>query len=288
MASGNRTSRRSASRKLGGRRRNRNRTNNLTSPKSPQSILAQARRDSFTSNRNPVLFGVGSNSKIRKRADRNASGRLWKYSKSGVIPHSTDPLEKNCFLKEPMPHGYVFVAKGDVYVTRNCRAKTKESQRIVYLIYDNTGRRTIGIRVPSDIYTGVVESAAATAESRANAVKSRDAKDLAHARHVLCTQFPLMPTESLETILDHAFLKGSGRVGRTTYVPDERKAGLAVEAHIRHTHTSYEALLNAGKDREEARKAVWGMVCAIKAAWEGSGSQPMDILALRNRMVKSN
>jgi hypothetical protein len=97
-----------------------------------------------------------------------------------------------------------------------------------------------------------------------------------------------MPAESLEAILDHAFLKGSGRVGRTAMKTDERKADLAVEAHIRHTHTPYEAMLHAGTGREEARRAVWGLIQAIKTAWEGGNTQPMDVLTLRNRMVESN
>ncbi|KJK63014.1 Uncharacterized conserved protein DUF2293 [Aspergillus parasiticus SU-1] len=282
MASANRISRRRAPRKSGGRRRNHPKT--FTPPKSPQSILAQARRNSLTSRRSRGgLFGAGSNNRIT-RSERQVGGRTSKYSKFGLIPRSTELFEKPAAASAC----YVFVPKGDVYVTRNCRANTKESERTVYTVYDKTGKRTLGIRVPSDIYAAVLESAAATAETRANAVKLRDEKDLAHSRQILRTQFPLMPAESLEAILNHAFLKGSGRVGRTATQSDERKADLAVEAHIRHTHTPYESMLHAGAGREEARDAVWGLVKAIKTAWEGGDSQPMDVLALRNRMVESN
>ncbi|KAF7586450.1 hypothetical protein BBP40_008898 [Aspergillus hancockii] len=282
----NRVSRRNAPRKPGGRRRTH--TKSFTSPKSPQSILAQARRNSLTSRRcRGGLFSAG-NSDWVKRVERKVGDRTWKYSKFGLIPRTTEPFEKSCFNRESCPEGYVFVPKGDVYVTRNCRTRTKESQRIVYTVYDNTGKRVLGIRVPSDVYAEVLESAAATAETRANAVQVRDVRDLAHSRNILRTQFPLMPAESLETILHHAFLKGSGRVGRTATKTDERKAELAVEAHIRHTHTPYEAMLSAGKGREEARNAVWGLVQTIKSAWEGSNTQPMDVLTLRNRMVESN
>lgn len=34
-----------------------------------------------------------------------------------------------------MPDGYILVPKGDVYITRHCRSKTKESERIVYVVY---------------------------------------------------------------------------------------------------------------------------------------------------------
>lgn len=89
-----------------------------------------------------------------------------------------------------------------------------------------------------------------------------------------------MPAASLETVVNHAFLKGSGRVGRTSKRTDERKAELAVEAHIRHTHTPYEELLDAGMDREEARELVWDTVQQIKAEWgwedlRQSGSPPL-------------
>lgn len=133
------------------------------------------------------------------------------------------------------------------------------------------------------MYTAVLKSAAASADSRAHAVKTRDERGLSRARQILRNKFPLMPAESLETIVDHAFLKCSGRVGRTTRKTDEQKANLAVEAHIRHTHTPYESLLDAGKSRQEAREAVWDMVQAIKTAWEGADVQSADSLPLRSR-----
>lgn len=84
-------------------------------------------------------------------------------------------------------------------------------------------------------------------------------------------------------ILGHAFLKGSGRVGRTSMKSDEQKAILAVEAHIRHLHTPYETLLDAGMPRKQAREAVWDTVQGIKSAWEGE-SRPVHSLTLRSRV----
>ncbi|KAJ9404340.1 hypothetical protein DTO045G8_7949 [Paecilomyces variotii] len=185
------------------------------------------------------------------------------------IPISTDPLEKACIEKDPLPAGYIFVRRGDVYITRHCRSKTKDSKRTVYLVYDAKGKRTLGIRVPKDIYHSVRSDAVATASSRADAVKVRDERDLARSRKLLLAQFPKMPPSSLERILEHAFLKGSGRVGRSTKRSDERKAELAVEAHIRHLHTPYEELLDEGMQRDQARDRVWDAVQEVKAAWGG-------------------
>lgn len=148
---------------------------------------------------------------------------------------------------------------------------------------NNAGKRTLGLRVPAEILASVRESATETAESRANAVQVRDAKDISRSRQLLCTQFPLMPVESLEVVLDHAFMKGSGRVGRTSTKTDERKAILAVEAHIRHVHTPYEELLDSGMDRKEARDAVGGTVRAIRMAWEGGENHPSGLLTVRSR-----
>ncbi|PWY89940.1 hypothetical protein BO70DRAFT_358942 [Aspergillus heteromorphus CBS 117.55] len=236
----------------------------LDAPRSPRSILDQARRSSLLKRRDQGdVVDVP-----RTKAARAPPAK--RFRKLNLLPLSTEHLEKNCFEREVLPEDYVFVPKGDVYVTRNCRSRTKESGRLVYVVYDKNGKRSLGLRVPKDIHAAVHESAAESAESRAKAVKLRDEKDFARARQLLATRFPLMPAESLQTILHHAFLKGTGRVGRSSTLSDERKADLAVEAHIRHTKTEYEALLKAGKGRERARNETRGQVLAIKTTWAGA------------------
>ncbi|KAL4880902.1 hypothetical protein BJY04DRAFT_68038 [Aspergillus karnatakaensis] len=289
-----------SARKKARKPRRRSKKNRILKPSSPNSsrlVLAQkhardlAKRGAITkpgtgrsvltnSNKNPRA----TESKPNKTAEGRASPRILKYQLATQWS-SSEPFEKNCLHKEPLPDNYVFVPRGDVYVTRNCRSKTKESHRLVYKVWDNTGKKALGIRIPSDVYTAVSHSAEETAELRANAVKLRDAKDLAHSRQLLCKQFPLMPVDSLEAILHHAFLKGSGRVGRTSTTSDEHKATLAVEAHIRHTFTPYESLLREGKSRQDSRQAVWETVRTIRAAWEGraTDSQPAPTLTIRNR-----
>ncbi|KAL2824939.1 hypothetical protein BDW59DRAFT_162130 [Aspergillus cavernicola] len=257
-----------------------------SSPRSPRSSLAQ--RYARALGTQPRIAKPGSGGDILtvnpkpKPVEPKVSPRVVKYKIATQWP-SSEPFEKNCLQTDPLPDDYVFVPRGNVYVTRNCRSKTKGSHQLVYKVYDNTGKKPVGIRIPAEIHAAVVQSAEETAESRANAVKLRDDKDLARSRQLLRKQFPLMPAESLEIVLHHAFLKGSGRVGRTSTTSDEHKAVLAVEAHIRHIHTPYESLLSAGKGREDARKAVWGMVQTIRAAWEGR-SKGSTLLTMRNRI----
>jgi hypothetical protein len=147
------------------------------------------------------------------------------------------------------------------------------------------GKHTLGIRVPSEIHTAVLDSAAETAESRADAVKLRDANDKRKNRKLLIQGYPLMPKSSLEAILDHAFLKGSGRVGRTGQISDDHRIHLAVEAHIRHVHTPYEKLLDDGVERKKARKQVWDTVQAVEKAWQRDSDREDEVgsspLALR-------
>ncbi|KAL3467572.1 hypothetical protein BJX64DRAFT_248028 [Aspergillus heterothallicus] len=270
---------------------NRSRTNRIdkrSSPKSPRSLLAHKKLNTRVKRKavprsgtaRGVLTAITNNK--TKPINTNVGPRIVKYKLATQWP-SSEPFEKNCLQREPLPDDYVFVPSGNVYVTRNCRSKTKESHRLVYKVYDNTGKRAIGIRIPSDIHTAVMQSANETAQSRANAVKIRDEKELSRSRQILCMRFPLMPVEDLEIVLEHAFLKGSGRVGRTSTTSDEHKALLAVEAHIRHMHTPYESLLRSGTKREDARKAVWNTVQSIRAAWEGKNTKP-STLTLRSRV----
>ncbi|PYH49483.1 DUF2293 domain-containing protein [Aspergillus saccharolyticus JOP 1030-1] len=253
-------------------------------PVAPSSP-AQARRKSALRKRDRGDPGVAAGT--TKHNPAKTQPRTWQPAKAGkttILPPSSDPLEKNCFRRVPCPTNYTFVPKGDVYITRHCRSKTKEARQVVYVVYDDKGKSTLGLRVPCDIHEAVRSSAANTAQTRAHAVQARDERDLSKARQILRTQFPLMPDNVLETIVNHAFLKGAGRVGRATTVPDKRKAILATEAHIRHTQTPYDSLLHAGLAREEAREAVFGLVRAIRAAWEGGDPETLKkVLAKRNQ-----
>ncbi|KXG49215.1 protein of unknown function DUF2293 [Penicillium griseofulvum] len=253
-----------------------------TKPKVHKHKRGARRRTRAIRTRDGHARSVDAGSSVQPLAEvlNETKRRKRKKKRAPLIPVSDDPFEKNIVEKVPLPDGYVLVPKGDVYITRHCRSKTKESGKIVYVVYNRAGKRTIGIRVPEEIYTEVLESAAATKESRANAVQVRDAKDLSKFRELLRTEFPLMPKESLEIILGHACLKGSGRVGRTTMISDERKTLLAVEAHIRHVHTPYEKLLEEGGNRKAARDQVWPTIQAIERTWQGS-KESQTTLALR-------
>lgn len=71
-------------------------------------------------------------------------------------------------------------------------------------------------------------------------------------------------------IAEHACLKYSGRVGRSSFAKEfsEEAINLAVRAHIRHAETDYDMLLAQGNDRYDARLHVEDKVLNVISKWE--------------------
>ena len=116
-------------------------------------------------------------------------------------------------------------------------------------------------------------------------MQAKDLRDDKKNRDAIRRLFPCMPIDSAETILEHGFQKGSGRVGRTTTLDEDQKVKLAVEAHIRHNFTPYEELLRESKysdlahdrRREMARAIIRPKVLEILAQWSPASS--LDVAA---------
>ena len=85
----------------------------------------------------------------------------------------------------------------------------------------------------------------------------------------ICEFFPQCPKGREITIAEHACLKYSGRVGRSSEAKnlDEKAVRLAVIAHIRHVETQYDELLAQGYDRWGARKQVEQEVTRVLSRW---------------------
>ncbi|TLD30850.1 hypothetical protein PspLS_02213 [Pyricularia sp. CBS 133598] len=172
----------------------------------------------------------------------------------------------------PMPPGYHFVSKGNVYITKNCRKNTQAANKTVYVVVESlkTKRiKTLGIRVPADIYSEVTESERQTRTARATNVQKRDDAGLRAFELELRRLFPKAPADAAETVARHALVKRSRRVGRAGTMDMDKKVRLAVTAHIRHRHTDYDAMLSRGVPREEARTKVWGKIVEVADGWAG-------------------
>jgi len=69
----------------------------------------------------------------------------------------------------------------------------------------------------------------------------KETKDYIHG--AVREMFPKIPEADLSSIVNHAFQKGTNRVGNAKELSLARRVQLAVVAHIRHTYTDYDKLL---------------------------------------------
>jgi hypothetical protein len=174
-----------------------------------------------------------------------------------------------------VPEGYIEVAPGDAYITR----RIKQLADVVYVRMEK--KKSLGLSVPVGLLApeAVVEEALSDAErteaerakKRAKSEVYRKQKEQRFKADVAArvrALFPGMPKAVAEQVVAHAFEVGSGRVGRTTKIPDELKIELAVKAHIRHSRTNYDILLAKGWDRDDARERVWEKVERIYRQWQ--------------------
>ncbi|KAK4186603.1 hypothetical protein QBC35DRAFT_386842 [Podospora australis] len=178
--------------------------------------------------------------------------------------------EPECLMSHPLPKGYRFVKKGNVYITKNCRKQTHEAGRILFVVVDDRNRKKrLGIRCPTQIYDQVIKQHNETAPKRAAAVQRRDAAQEENFEDAILKLFPNIPKNELPLIIKHTLKKRSRRVGRSAVVQLHDRVKLAVRAYIRHIHTDYDELLQNGTDREEARQQVWGRLNEVAGQWGG-------------------
>ena len=115
--------------------------------------------------------------------------------------------------------------------------------------------------------------AEATVEQRRAVVERKYERELAQATITMQKIFPQAPAKEIEAAVKRAYLKSSGRVGRTSSLTAEQKATLAMIAHIRHSKTFYDQLLRTGVGRSEARERVEQYVTQAVNMWRGKQSK---------------
>jgi hypothetical protein len=197
------------------------------------------------------------------------------------------PDEPEVRAHGPMPKGYRFVPKGNVYITKNCRKKTHDADKTLYVVVDKRDK-PLGLRCPAYIYHAVMREHKATAEQRAAAVQKRDAAIEESFEEAMVTLFPKIPKAEIPQILKHSLKKHSRRVGRTGTVALHDRVKLAVRAHIRHMHTDYDQLLKQGVDRATAREKVWARLNEVARLWGGRPLKSVAEAPARGRQVKKS
>lgn len=114
----------------------------------------------------------------------------------------------------------------------------------------------------------------ASREDRRDKRNSKLGKELAAADAMLRKLFPRFPKQAHQhqSVLKRAWTVGTGRVGRTTALTLEEKVRRAVQAHARHEHTEYDALLKEGKSKVVARAAIQFNLHQVLNGWIGERS----------------
>ena len=171
----------------------------------------------------------------------------------------------------------VFLPSGDAALT--VRSKKYSTLSAVVLKWSRARKRNErqGLLVENDALERAEQECLSDSESRARK-RERDAErraeldreyvDLFGKR--LLELFLGCPSGRHLLIAEHACRKYSGRVGRSSMAKqlDEEAIRLAVIAHIRHSETNYDELLNSGYERWEAREAVADRVDEVLSDWE--------------------
>ena len=181
-----------------------------------------------------------------------------------MAPKAHEPVVD---VKSPMPPGYFFLLKGNVYLTANCRKLTHSANKPLYVVTNSN--KLLGIRVPAEIYYRVLAMERATRNDREEAVRKKDASMARKFDHALLEQFPDTPRDVVLQIVRHALVKGKKRVARNGVMKMKDKVRLAVTAHVRHCRTNYDKLLKAGVGREQARREVASTIAEVLRAWKG-------------------
>jgi len=213
-----------------------------------------------------VVFKLADASRCRACGIKRQKRSFFRMEESGIV----------CAVCLRIDH-LVFLARGDAALTR--RAAKHSKQHAIVVRFSRRRRRNERQGV-------LVERAAlerAKRECEADAAKRRRVREKAAQHRAKKDEryivefakrvgdlFPNCPVAEREVIAKHACQKYSGRVGRSAAARefDRTAIELAVRAHIRHCHTSYDALLAGGADRERARRRVRGAAKEVFERWQ--------------------
>jgi len=170
----------------------------------------------------------------------------------------------------------VFLPSGDAALTR--RAK-KHSPRYAVVLKWNPRRKRYerqGLLVETAALKTARDECAADAPKRKvqrakNAVRrvELDQEYIKAFATKIRAMYPYCPTGKETTIAEHACTKYSGRVGRSANAKElnERAVRLAVTAHIRHTETPYDHLIETTRSRALARARVLDQINTVLRHW---------------------
>jgi hypothetical protein len=212
-----------------------------------------------------VVFRVRRPATCGECSDDLSGGRLLRREGDGVLCLACADLD-----------GLDFLPTGDAALTR--RARKYSTLQAVVVEWSRSRKRyeRQGVLVEPAALHKAEEECLADADLRARqrlrAALQRDELDQSFVTKFVAaiqSSFPGCPAAEAEQIANHACQRSSGRIGRTAAARefDPEAIRLAVIAHVRHTHTNYDRLLNQLCDRADARDQVREGVKAILDQW---------------------
>ena len=159
----------------------------------------------------------------------------------------------------------VFLGRGDAALTR--RASRYSTLRTVVVRFSRARNRyeRQGVLVEERALARAEQECLSDAEARrlaqeraAERRQELDVEYIATFARRIGELFPACPIDEQQAIAEHACQKYSGRVGRSAAAKglQPEAVALAVRAHVRHVHTTYDKLLAGGASRQEARMVV--------------------------------
>ena len=169
-----------------------------------------------------------------------------------------------------------FLPSGNAALTR--RANALSAIKYVVLKFSRARKRyeRQGILARPEILDQArreceADEAAREAKRQASSAR-REKQDTAHIAAFasrIREFYPSAPVGVEHEIATHACRKHSGRVGRTAFAKElaPESIHLAVRAHIRHHHTSYDRLMSGGADRADARLLVTARIEETTRRW---------------------
>lgn len=220
---------------------------------------------SKTDDREIVVFKVRRDTKCSECGDDLGGGRLLRREGDGVLCLECADLDRLEFLPS-----------GDAALTR--RARKYSTLQAVVVQWSRSRKRyeRQGVLVESPALHKAEQECLADADLRARqrlrAALQRDELDqsfISKFESAIRSTFSGCPAAEAQQIANHACQRHSGRIGRTAAAKelDPEAVRLAVVAHVRHTHTTYDRLLNQLWDRRAARDHVRGDVDAVLRQW---------------------
>ena len=169
-----------------------------------------------------------------------------------------------------------FLPSGNTALTR--RANALSAVKYVVLKFSRARKRyeRQGILARPEILDQArrecaADEAAREAKRQASSAR-RDKQDTTHIAAFAARireLYPSAPVGVEHEIAAHACRKHSHRVGRAAFAKelDPESIHLAVRAHIRHHHTSYDRLMSSGADRPDARLLVAARIEETTRRW---------------------